>query len=318
MERRSPQAPANGTVPSELAVRLLRSHHPYSASDERPRLFAGSLPDDPTFELPIPDGLVLVGSAVLKEPRGRRLTEIVLDTELSADRVRVAYRNLLSAAGWNEDRRTTAPGGFARGPRGFLISLSRAVRRSSRGVAADVPGLSTLFRRDAPREMLLVSAEERRGAPTDVRLRLVAGRNPSGRWRRNDPEALFVMPLLWPLPHSGGRDDENTGLLAPPLGSERSGGEFGGGSWKHDGAYSFTTLETDADLPSLVAHYAAQLEGAGWSRSGEGSDGPQAWSTWKFADDGERPWEAAFTALHLPGTPRRYLLHLRADRTPDP
>lgn len=77
-------------------------------------------------------------------------------------------------------------------------------------------------------------------------------------------------------------------------------------------------MKSDLDLPSIKTHYAGQLEDAGWSRTGEGQDGPQAWGTWAFLVNEDRQWEAAFTVLHLPKTPRRYLLNLRADRTSTP
>ena len=126
------------------------------------------------------------------------------------------------------------------------------------------------------------------------------------------------MPLLVPPPRSRGLDgSENTGLLAPPRESRHSGGEYGGSNWEHDGAYSFVALETDLDLESVNYHYAAQLKNAGWNRSGEGMAGPQAWNTWTFSDNEDRPWTAAFTALRLPESSQRYLLHLRADRTPN-
>ena len=313
MENRPPDPEAGGSVPLELAVRLLDSHYPYMDSDEKARLFAGGLPEDPPFEAPIPEGLTLVGSAILAQ-RGRHMLEVVLDAGMPAARVRDAYRAVLSADGWEEDHRTSG-GGFARGPRGALISFVRNMRRSARGAAVDLPGLSTIFRRDARRQMLIVSAEERRGEPTDVRLRLLTGRHPAARRNRNDPEALYVIPLLTPPPRSRS-SGENMGLLAPPLGSEHSGGEFGGTNWEQDGGYSFAVIESDLNLPSIAAHYADQLEAAGWSRTGEGQDDPQAWNTWAFRDNEDRAWEAAFTVLHLPRTPRRYLLNLRADRAP--
>lgn len=317
MERQSPGPSDNGSIPLELAARLLRSHYPYVTVDEKPRLFAGSLPDDPAFDVRIPAGFSLIGSATMAPRRGQRVIEVVLGTTLSAPRVREEFRGLLSGDGWEEDNSTTGDGGFARGPRGFLMSLGRVLHRSRRGASVDVPGLSTVFR-DARRQLLIVSAEEQTKAPTDVRLRLVIGRSPERR-SRNDPEAMFVMPLLTPPPRSRGVDEHrSTGLLAPPLDASYSGGEYGGRGWEHDGAYSFAALELDTDLPSLTAHYSSQLEDTGWARSGEGIDGPQAWNTWSFVDNEDHPWEAVLTVLHLPKTPRRYLLHLRADRTPDP
>lgn len=56
MERPSPGPPDNGSATAELAGRLLHSHYPYSDSYKKPRLFAGSLPDDPAFDVRIPAG----------------------------------------------------------------------------------------------------------------------------------------------------------------------------------------------------------------------------------------------------------------------
>jgi hypothetical protein len=198
MEGRSSETSSDGSVPQELAARLLESHFPYEVAKRRPRIFAGRLPDDSPFELPIPDGFVLVGSVVSEQPRGRRMVEVVLDTDLPAPRVRDAYRNLLSDSGWTEELQARHPGGFVRGPRGFLISLSLVLPRSSRPLVSELRGLPALFRSDARQLSLIVSAEERRGVPTEVRLRLITGRNPATHRRRNNPEALFVMPLLTP------------------------------------------------------------------------------------------------------------------------
>ena len=318
MESRSSETPSNDSVPQELAARLLESHFPYDVAKRRPRVFAGRLPGDLPFEVPLPDGFVLVGSVVSEQRRGRRMVEVVLDTDLPAGGARDTYRNLLSGSGWTEDLQARRPGGFVRGPRGFLISLSRVLPRSSRRLAPELRGLPACFRGDARRQSLIVSADEQRGIPTDVRLRLITGRNPATHRWRNDPEALFVMPLLAPPPRSRGLDDrENSGLLAPPFDARHSGGDYGGSGWEHDGAYSFAALETDLDLASLTAHYATQLEAAGWSRSGEGMDGLQAWNIWTFSDNENRSWVAVFTALQVPEIPRRYLLHLRADRMTD-
>jgi len=317
MQRPDPAAPSDGDlVPRELAARLMESHFPYTVACEKPLIFAGSVPEEVPFQVPIPEGFVLVGSARFASRGRRRGVEIVLDTALSASRVRDAYRELLSNGGWEEEYLDgPGGGGFARGPRGFLMSLGRTLGRSRRGAPVDLPGLSTVFRDDR-RQALIVSAEERKGAPTDVRLRLITGRGPLHR-RRNDPAALFVPPILTPPPRARISDDGvRTGHLAPPFESRTTGGSYGGHGREHDGAYSFATLESDLDLPSISAYYADQLESTGWSRTGEGQDGPQAWNTWAFRDDEGGPWEAAFTALHLPRTPRRYLLNLRADRTP--
>lgn len=318
MERPDSASPSNGGhVPRELAARLLESHFPYTVTGDKPLIFAGHLPEEVPFRIPIPERFVLVGSAQFASPGDRRVVEVVLDTTLSASRVRDAYGDLLSDGGWEEEN-LDGPGGFTRGPRGFLMSLGRTLGRSRRGAPVDLPGLSTVFR-DARRRTLIVSAEERRKAPTDVRLRLITGRSPLHRRLRNDPAALFVLHLLTPPPHARISDERvHAGHLAPPFDARTTGGSYGGHGWEHDGAYSFAALESDLDLPSITAHYTDQLESTGWSRTGEGQDGPQAWSIWAFQDDDGSPWEAALTVLHLPRTPNRYLLNLRADRTPAP
>ena len=64
----------------------------------------------------------------------------------------------------------------------------------------------------------------------------------------------------------------------------------------------------------LAAHYAAQLEQAGWTRTEEGRSGPQSWSAWTLTDEKGRPWTGTFTALALSGPPNRYLLQIHAGR----
>ena len=318
MQRPGPASPSSADlVPRGLATRLMESHFPYTVTGEKPLIFPGSVPEGVPYKVPIPEGFVLVGSAQFASRGDRRVVEIVLDTTLSASRVRDAYRKLLSDGGWEEEYLDgPGDGGFARGPRGFLMSLGRTLGRSRRGAPVDLPGLSTIFR-DARRQTLIVSAEERRGTPTDVRLRLITGRDPLRR--RNDPEALFVLPILTPPPRARTSDEGvHTGHLAPPFEARTTGGSYGGHGWEHDGAYSFAALDSGLDLPSITAHYTDQLQSTGWSGTGEGQDGPQAWNTWAFRDNEGAPWEAAFTVLHLPRTPRLYLLNLRADRTPAP
>jgi hypothetical protein len=215
-----PVSHGNGSTPSELATRLLASHYPYAPMERPPRLFVGSMPDEPPFEVPIPAWLTLVGSMVLEQPRGRLMTEIVLDSELPAERAHESYRELLVASGWSEDDRgRRESGGFARGPAGFLMFLSRVspFSFSSRRSVYDFRRLSTAFRRDGRRETLIVSAEERRVSPTDVRIVLITGRPPCRR-RRGDPEALYVIPLLTPPPRARRLEEHRpVGVLAPPF-----------------------------------------------------------------------------------------------------
>ena len=86
-------------MPRELAARLIESHFPYTVTEDNPLIFAGSVPQEMPFPVPIPEGFVLVGSAQFASRGDRRVVEIVLDTTLSASGVRDAYRNLLSGGG---------------------------------------------------------------------------------------------------------------------------------------------------------------------------------------------------------------------------
>ena len=144
-----------------------------------------------------------------------------------------------------------------------------------------------------------MSAEQAPGdrdAPTDVRLRLIPG-------SRHSPCA--------PDPYEP-EFDRIIPNLAPPPGSYQSPGGGGGGM---DDVHSEATLETHLDPAAVGAHYAAQLEGAGWSCLDEGHGGPQAWSTWSFTVEDEQPWEGVFTALRLREPDPRYLLQVHARRT---
>lgn len=311
-EDREARQNGDGTAALRLASRLLFSHFPYSSSDEHPRLFIGRLPEEMPFDVPVPDGFTLVGSVLLKASRGRPVVETVLDTDLSAVRAREVYRRLLIDDGWREDHQMAEPGGFARGPRGFLMSLSRLLPRRSGRPSADARGLWAVF--DRRRQTLFVSADERKGEPADVRLRLISGHDMPRFLDRGDPEAWRVIPLLTPPPCSfRSGDREGFGVLAPPFDARKSGGNPDGSGWGPDGAYSYAAIETDLDLDAVARHYAAQLADAGWTCTDGGTGGPQAWSAWTFDDSAGKPWVAAFTALRLPETPRRVFLHLRAD-----
>ena len=69
-------------------------------------------------------------------------------------------------------------------------------------------------------------------------------------------------------------------------------------------------LESDMDLSLLVAHYARQLEQAGWQRTGEGSSEPMGWHTWEFHDKENERWLGVFSLLEIPGMERTYYLQM--------
>ena len=252
-----------------------------------------------------------------------RLLQIVLDADVPAERFRETYRQLLLTSGWNEDQERPRRSGFAPRSLPMLFRAAQRFPRLRRRLGLDRPELPTLFRvgfRLGPRgPKLAVYAQDRRNAPTDVHLVLFAGQREA--WVRHDP-AWSVIPRLYSPPSVSEQPEvERTGVLAPPFDARHLGGTWDGSGNRreNDGAYSYVALETDSELAAIAAHYATQLEEAGWSRTDGGQDSPQAWSTWTFADGQGRPWTGAFTALRLPeapeGAPNRYLLQLHAGRT---
>lgn len=318
----------NGDEPAlrALAARLLAPPYPSDAlfaEGGQPELSVGRLPENLPSDIPVPDGTTIIGGVSQSLPRGVRTAEVVLDAALPAEDFLEVYRQLLLADGWREDERSPGRRGFVPCglPRIFHYAASRSSRLRRR-LRRRVPGLPELLAHfllgeRGPR--MLVTAQDRRNAPTDVRLRLVAGRR--GPWTGQDP-AWEIIPSLVPpsraRERSGGRE---IGVLAPPFDARQLGGNPSGAGWENDGAYSYVALETGLDLAELAVHYAAQLEEAGWTRADEGQSGPQAWSTWTLRDEKNRPWTGAFTALRLSERPEevpdRYLLQINATVTPN-
>lgn len=315
-----------GTALRELAARLLSPPDPYDQTTAPPRILVGRLPEDLPVETPIPDGTVVVGSMARDMfRRNGRMLQIVLDANVPAERFREIYRQLLLTSGWNEDQERPMRSGFVPRRLPMLFRVPQRFPHLRRRLGLDRPEIPALFRvgfRLGPRgPKLVVYLQDRRNAPTDVHLILFAGQREA--WVRHDP-TRNVIPRLYSPPGARQRHEvERTGVLAPPFGARQLGGNWGGGGSyrENDGAYSYVTLETDSDLAAIAAHYTAQFEEAGWSRTDGGQSGPQAWSTWTFADGQGRPWTGAFTALHLPeapeGAPNRYLLQVHAGRTSD-
>ena len=268
----------------ELAIRLLSDEDPVARAVLKPRIFVGRLPEDMPVEIPIPERFAVVGSLVRSEtdPHDDPTVEVVLDARMPAEHVRDAYREQMSAAGWNEpERRGRRGGGFDFRP----VGTTALFCRSERGPA------------------LFLSAHEEpsgdRYAPTDVRLRLIMD-------SRHSPCA--------PEPYYEPEFDRIILHLEPPLGSYQWPGGGGGGTGD---AYSTATLQSELDAAAIGAHYVAQLEEGGWSLSDEGQGGPQAWSTWSFIDEDVQPWSGAFFALRLAGSPQRYFLFVHVIRTRD-
>lgn len=271
---------AEGRPWREIALRLLSERGPDGAREPL-RLFAGEVPEDVPTAIPVPEGMSVVGGMVRSAPRyGAPETEVVIDAPVGAEPAVEAYRALMASGGvagegWAErDWHARRGGGFMSRP----VAETAVFCRGRRGPA------------------LLVDAEAGDGGGSEVRLSLI----PAGR----------DTPCAHEEERRGrGPDSVIPVLVAPPGAHEVEGGSasFGGGAEN-----ATTALRTDLSPEDLAAHYASQLGAAGWTRTGEGSDGPVAWSSWEVADENGEEWKGVFFAARFPGSGGYYELQVSA------
>ncbi len=217
----------------DLAERLLDHGHHADTDSGQPRLFLGELPRDLPAEIPVPEGMVLLGGLLHRVSpwRDELEAQVVLEAEVGPEGVYEAFRGHLAGSGWVEKRWPSAErGGFVSDgpvPRFLVFCLS------PRGPA------------------LTVGAYRRGGAgTTEVRLSLEGPRRHSPCSEDHDRhryEGRSVVPALF-----------------PPEGVAQIWGGGGGGS---DSEENRAHLRTGMSPAAIVDHYSAQLEGAGWSRA---------------------------------------------------
>lgn len=264
-----------------LALRLTTS--PADPRTNNPQLFAGQLPANLPFEVPIPGGSRVIGSLA----RSAAHLTIVLDVPLPPEQASAFYKERLQAAGWNEPEQ---PMGMPHG--GFMHSRLQALSHSA------------LFCKGPRGPSLHFLALAGLAGFTDVRLDLNLD-------ERESPCAQSPRMRRQQRMHRPGFE-QLIPPLAPPAGARQMGGGGGGGS---DSWYSAATLEAEADLTTLSAHYADQLAQGGWTRTDEGQSGPGAWHTWTFQDEDQEPWSGIFFMLKQPGKEREYFLYIRVEWT---
>ncbi|HEY7350533.1 MAG TPA: hypothetical protein VH599_19650 [Ktedonobacterales bacterium] len=263
----------------ELALRLTTS--PFDPRTQNPQLFVGRLPENLPFELPIPEGSRIIGSLA----RSATHIDIVLDVPLLPEQTLAFYKEQLQAAGWAEPEQPMGipqHGGFVHS---HMLALSH----------------SALFCKGPHGPALHITAMTEQTGATGVRLdlNLDERESPCGHAARMRRERMHRPGMEQLIPP-----------LAPPAGARQMGGGGGGGS---DSWYSSATLEADADLATLAAHYATQLEQGGWTRTDAGQHGPVAWHAWTFQDEDQEPWHGFFFMHQSPGKPHDYVLYLRIE-----
>ena len=270
---------ADGHLWQKIALRLLSERRPDGARAEL-RLFAGGIPEGVPTAIPVPEGMTVLGGMVRPGARyGEPETEVVIDAPMGAEAVLAAYRALmgsgeLAGQGWTEQ------GWNACEERGFV---SRPVLESA------------VFCRSRRGPALIVNADAGEDGGSAVRLSLL----PAGR---DTPCA----------PADGGWS--RTASVIPPLTAPSGSHEIDGGSSSYGGDAESATagIRTDLLPEDLAAHYAAQLEVAGWARVGKGSDGPLAWSSWEVPGEDGEAWKGVFFAMRFPGSGGSYELQVSA------
>lgn len=266
----------------DLAERLLDHDHHVEVDYDAPRLFLGKLPTDLPARIPVPEGMVLLGGLRRVRPWwGETDAQVILEAEAEPEGVYAAFREHLAGSEWSEKRWPPAE-------RGGFVSSGSGTRSLTFCLSPRGPALS-------------VGAYRRGGTgTTEVRLRLDGSRRRdspcSEDHHRHEYHDRSVVPALF-----------------PPEGAVQISG--GGGS-SSDSEENRAHLRTGMSPAAIVAHYSAQLEGAGWSRAGGGEEGPTAWSGWAFEEDGEG-WVGALVAMSPPGPSGVRFVQVSASAVPE-
>lgn len=273
----SPDANNREAMLQELVIRL--STFPGDQRVSNPHVLLGQLPKELPPDIPLPEGSRVLGTLI----RGPEYATSVLDVDLPTEQVLDFYRERMQAAGWQESElpKGLRPGGFTH--TGFRLDTRATFCRSSRGPA------------------LAVIAQPRGDASTDLRLVIDLSGKSCSQQARISKMMGRTMGMQEMIPR-----------LDPPPGGKQVPNGGGGGM---DGFQMDATLYLDApmDLARLAAHYATQLERAGWTRDTEEQSGPIALNTWTFRDEDNQPGQGFFFVLRMPGQKQQYMLHVRVD-----
>jgi hypothetical protein len=241
------------------------------------QLLVAQMPEGVLQTVPMPENSHLLGSLTRTHQ-----VMAVLDVDLPAQRIIDFYRHHFAAAGWlDPTANQPMSGGFQR---------------------PQTPRALHLWQRPHG-PTLAIQVYELRDQPADVRLTLntdptlsleaqdIARRGPMGG--HGLPPG--IIPPLWP--------PANADLLVPRYGS--SGSENG---------ESAAMLVTELDVGAIAAHYAGQLQQAGWALHSESQIGPVRCSNWFFHNEAGHSCQGLFVVQQRVEHPEYYFLYVRADR----
>lgn len=237
-----------------------------------PQLLVGQVPADLPFSFALPEGSQVLGSLI----RSVTNTEIALDTPLSPEQAIDFYQDHLHASGWYEQGQL--PGYVHRG----FVPAGRG-------------GTRIVLQQEVNGPSVQITAQPGRGSLTDVRVIVTRNNPPSPR---RTPQRIRQRPM----------EESLIPRLVAPAGAKLQGG---GSSSGPTSAQTSAMLRTDLTPSAIAAHYATQLEQAGWTRTGNGSSGPSAWHTWALQDEMQEPWLGRFFLLQMPDKPQEYYLYIQ-------
>ena len=254
----------------ELAQRLLTPASPGPDGQMATvALLPGQLPGDLPLALPPPPNGRLVGSAVHQSGTRSVSWDVVFDAPGAASDVQAFYHQQLPGLGW-----AAAP--VNPGP--------------TRGGFQPTTGINHLYCQKATGPWLSVSAVATPTVPTDVRVRVDA--STPGPCANQPGGASPQLPGAERLP----------ALTAPADVQIQMTSSGGGGPNRFT---SDATALTAQSASALEAHFAQQLQAAGWTRVAGNATGPVAWSTRTVPGDGG--YEGFLYALDAPGQNRKEL-----------
>jgi len=273
----------NASHLKDLAERLLDHDYHLEVDSDKPRLFLGELPTDIPAQIPVPEGMLLLGGLRRVDPyRSEPDAQVILEAEAEPEGVYHAFREHLASSERSEKRPSLLQ-------RGRFVHTGAGMRPLTFCLSARGPALS-------------VSAYRRREAgTTEVRLRLEGIRRRdspcSEDFDRYEYDERSVIPALF-----------------PPEGVAQLSGGGGSSSNSEDNQ---AHLRTGMSPAAIVGHYSAQLEEAGWSWMGGGDEGPTAWSGWTFEDEAGEGWLGTLLAMSPPGPSEVCFVQVSASAFPE-
>ncbi len=257
-----------------LAERLLTP--PFADTGTGPvqtRLVVGDVPTGIPSPFPVPPGGRLLGGVARTSGEQIVSADAALDAAGSPSEVHVFFDQALPEQGW-----TTAPQ-WESGPPAGLQSAS--------------PVETAAYCQSPSGPWIWLSMTPVAGGPTDVRVHL---------------EPINPGPCAAPAVAAPGPASlDAVPALSAPAGAAliRTGGSA---DVHRSSAEGFVLTATS--VADLEAHFAQQLQAAGWTRTGGQAQGPVAWSRWSLSQPGD--WQGFLLVLEGPGQNRR-VVYVRAE-----